>query len=419
MFCISSLKPQRDTQQHKGKSDLMGNYRFRLSDMIPNAWFYKLKDMSRTRKQNSIHPTKKKHQPISSSSSAKQPHVSQQRKSYYFTRDLTPQPSHITFYNNLASSPKVSDAHFPDPPRKSSKKRRSTKRNRSSNRSSPRLVTSSMSAGCSCRTSLESVSTKPDSTAEEYPNSPPDSSSEHESLLPEIGSDRCFTPSTFDGMVSWSTSCHCGDIVIDMDNKRISGKLNELDKLDGFDTVSQLDLPPIITKPALVKEMKKKETNEPIKFRRSSATFDEGNVHGSLSVKVVKEDIINTASKEQRKSFSSRKNTVNSPGMKLRINSPRIASRRIQGRKSVSSNSSSSSRRSLSESLAVVKSSQNPQKDFRESMVEMIVENNIRDSKDLEELLACYLSLNADEYHELIIKVFKQIWFDITDVGLE
>ncbi|XP_019184252.1 PREDICTED: transcription repressor OFP1-like isoform X1 [Ipomoea nil] len=89
-------------------------------------------------------------------------------------------------------------------------------------------------------------------------------------------------------------------------------------------------------------------------------------------------------------------------GLKLRTNSPRMG-RRIQGRKSVSS----------SQSFAVVKTSQDPRRDFRESMVEMIVENNIRASKDLEDLLACYLSLNSDEYHDLIIKVFKQIWFDM------
>lgn len=102
-------------------------------------------------------------------------------------------------------------------------------------------------------------------------------------------------------------------------------------------------------------------------------------------------------------------------GVKLRSNSPRIASRKIQGsgRKSVSS------RRSISESVAVVKKSEDPQRDFKESMVEMIMENNIRASKDLEDLLACYLSLNSDEYHDVIIKVFKQIWFDVTDVRLK
>lgn len=70
----------------------------------------------------------------------------------------------------------------------------------------------------------------------------------------------------------------------------------------------------------------------------------------------------------------------------------------------------------MSDSYAVVKSSADPRREFMESMVEMIVENNIRASKDLEELLACYLSLNSDEYHDVIISVFKQIWFDLNGV---
>lgn len=83
----------------------------------------------------------------------------------------------------------------------------------------------------------------------------------------------------------------------------------------------------------------------------------------------------------------------------------------------MSSNSSSGG--GVSESVAVVKSSKDPWRDFRESMVEMIVENNIRASKDLEELLACYLSLNSDEYHDLIVNVFKQIWFDFIHLRLK
>ncbi|GFY82451.1 ovate family protein 1 [Actinidia rufa] len=70
----------------------------------------------------------------------------------------------------------------------------------------------------------------------------------------------------------------------------------------------------------------------------------------------------------------------------------------------------------VGELRAVVKSSVDPQRDFRESMVEMILENNLKASKDLEDLLACYLQLNSDEYHEVIIEVFKQIWFDLAHV---
>lgn len=75
------------------------------------------------------------------------------------------------------------------------------------------------------------------------------------------------------------------------------------------------------------------------------------------------------------------------------------------------------------ESFAVVKSSFDPQKDFRDSMIEMIKEKRIRGPEELEELLACYLTLNSDEYHDLIIKVFRQVWFDLNqacfDTGLE
>ncbi|GER28122.1 ovate family protein [Striga asiatica] len=65
------------------------------------------------------------------------------------------------------------------------------------------------------------------------------------------------------------------------------------------------------------------------------------------------------------------------------------------------------------ESLAIVKASVDPERDFRESMVEMIMENNIWASKDLEDLLACYLSLNSNRYHGLIIRAFEQIWFGL------
>lgn len=61
--------------------------------------------------------------------------------------------------------------------------------------------------------------------------------------------------------------------------------------------------------------------------------------------------------------------------------------------------------------FAVVKASVDPQRDFRESMVEMIVQNQIRVSKDLEDLLASYLSLNSNQYHPFIINAFEQIWF--------
>jgi uncharacterized protein (TIGR01568 family) len=66
----------------------------------------------------------------------------------------------------------------------------------------------------------------------------------------------------------------------------------------------------------------------------------------------------------------------------------------------------------------VVKSSRDPRRDFRESMEEMIAENGIRTAADLEDLLACYLALNAAEYHDLIVEVFEHIWVTLTDVKM-
>lgn len=65
------------------------------------------------------------------------------------------------------------------------------------------------------------------------------------------------------------------------------------------------------------------------------------------------------------------------------------------------------------DSFAVVKSSFDPQKDFKDSMVEMIVEKKMSKPEELEELLACYLTLNSDEYHDMIIKVFRHVWFEL------
>ncbi|CAI9760147.1 unnamed protein product [Fraxinus pennsylvanica] len=62
------------------------------------------------------------------------------------------------------------------------------------------------------------------------------------------------------------------------------------------------------------------------------------------------------------------------------------------------------------DNFAVVKCSFAPEQDFRDSMVEMIREKGIRRPDELEELLACYLTLNCDKYHDLIIKVFQQVW---------
>lgn len=118
---------------------------------------------------------------------------------------------------------------------------------------------------------------------------------------------------------------------------------------------------------------------------------------------------------------------------KVRTYSPRTASRlevckikaiedmkkeKLKMKKKEAKKTRMESTASLDDSFAVVKCSYDPQKDFRDSMIEMIVENKINQPEQLEELLACYLSLNSDEYHDLIIKVFRQLWFDIDQTCL-
>ncbi|KAD3338118.1 hypothetical protein R6Q59_027162 [Mikania micrantha] len=154
------------------------------------------------------------------------------------------------------------------------------------------------------------------------------------------------------------------------------------------DVYGKVDLPPIITKPAKHEE-----------FGSGKWVIDGGKQ--GLTVKVAKDGI------------------TRSPVRKLKGNgySPRLGNRvRVNGING--GRRKNGSRRSLSESMAVVKTSVDPGRDFRESMVEMITVSKMKSSKDLEDLLACYLALNSDEYHELIINVFKQIWFECTDIRL-
>ncbi|KAJ0238634.1 Transcription repressor OFP8 [Hirschfeldia incana] len=74
------------------------------------------------------------------------------------------------------------------------------------------------------------------------------------------------------------------------------------------------------------------------------------------------------------------------------------------------SSRSFSSDYSKGESFAVVKKSRDPYKDFRTSMVEMIVERQIFGAAELQKLLQCFLSLNSLQHHNVIIQVFLEIY---------
>ena len=68
--------------------------------------------------------------------------------------------------------------------------------------------------------------------------------------------------------------------------------------------------------------------------------------------------------------------------------------------------------------IAVVKESDDPFRDFKQSMKQMIVEKEIYDKPDLEELLACFLQLNTASHRDVIVRAFADIWNDVVSERL-
>ena len=146
-------------------------------------------------------------------------------------------------------------------------------------------------------------------------------------------------------------------------------------------------------------------------------------------LKGTKIEELKSKSEKERKSLhvskdSQRRRTKKNP--KVRVYSPRTASKveicRIKALEDMRKSKLKMKKKEKEkiveettclESFAVAKCSFDPQQDFRDSMLEMITEKRISRPEELEELLACYLTLNSDEYHDLIIKVFRQVWFDL------
>ncbi|KAI3965326.1 hypothetical protein MKX01_023871 [Papaver californicum] len=63
--------------------------------------------------------------------------------------------------------------------------------------------------------------------------------------------------------------------------------------------------------------------------------------------------------------------------------------------------------------VALDKYSYDPREDFRESMVEVIMSNQIEEARDLRKLLNCYISMNSAEYRSIILEVFHEVCTNI------
>ncbi|KAL5067620.1 hypothetical protein RYX36_018507, partial [Vicia faba] len=84
--------------------------------------------------------------------------------------------------------------------------------------------------------------------------------------------------------------------------------------------------------------------------------------------------------------------------------------------KSSSSSSLKGFGRVGNEGVAVEKDSDDPYLDFRHSMLQMILENEICCKDDLRGLLNCFLELNLVEHHGIIIRAFTEIWNGVFSV---
>lgn len=344
----------------------MGNLRFRLSYILPNTWLKRMKDMGRGerqnggRGQNSRAPAEPAAPPVSK--------LLPNRASCYYSS--TTQGGRFSFSSGHR---KALDSPFPvEPPRNSKKKkplRASVAR--------PRLVASSVSAGCRSRELKADESLPPAKSPSETWTRRRD----------------CFVEFESDDVESWLHSGSCGftSSATDLD----SSKNSKLDEFE-LDSVSELKLPPISTKRA------------PKEVEFEDKTVD-GNSRNDQNAILVKE-------KSTSKKPSPAK--VGSPcrrhrRLRTRANSPRLASQKVHHQLPAAT---AQKGKGLPASVAVVKCSSDPQRDFRESMVAMIAENNIRSSEDLEELLACYLLLNSSEHHDVVVEAFRQIWFHLPDI---
>ncbi|XP_010912357.1 uncharacterized protein [Elaeis guineensis] len=64
----------------------------------------------------------------------------------------------------------------------------------------------------------------------------------------------------------------------------------------------------------------------------------------------------------------------------------------------------------VEESVVVVKESSDPYLDFRDSMLQMIMEMEIYAWDDLRDLLRRFLALNSPSHHHIILQAFAEIW---------
>uniref|UniRef100_A0A0D9WHP6 Transcription repressor n=1 Tax=Leersia perrieri TaxID=77586 RepID=A0A0D9WHP6_9ORYZ len=348
----------------------MGRRKFKLSDMMPNAWFYKLRDMRAARGSRGGGAMQR---PLSSSSSSSLVRGSRaaqhqmvgtprlgsssslpHRPSYYYTtrdRELPPPPIDVRF-SSLTLSP---------PTRTHRRRHRDGK-----------------------------VSVGP---TDGVVDASPGSSRRRRDVL--VGRDREFRRRA------------AADVIPDeedaVDVKVITSEADIIIDLGADDDTPERVLRPIVTRPAARRDLDWRDPSPEV------------NKHVDLAelMTTTTPRASSSASSEQSKP---RRSSVSSSSsrrhLKTRTNSPRLAA----ACRKAKHGKQSAPAPAVANSYPVVMASTDPRRDFLESIEEMIAANGIRDAGDLEDLLACYLSLNSDEHHDLIIEAFEQVWDGLASV---
>ncbi|XP_066368175.1 transcription repressor OFP1-like [Miscanthus floridulus] len=377
----------------------MGRRRFRLADMMPNSWFYKLRDMRRPRG----------HPPAVASggtASAMLPSSSPppQRGARSATRPASPRRGSVALPHRTSYYYPTRDRELPAPePRDATEEDRHRQRLPQQQSSPPscsrrrhRLGAVRVGRGLEALAGAHVDAHQSRRRRDMYVGR---DGSDEDDDVDEVRRPAAIAP--------YSVSCKViaseTDIVIDL----CSGGTADAERV----------LPPIVTRQAM-REVVRYE----VKDRHVVDVADTTPAGGS------------SASEQGSKSHPRRPSVSVGRRLRTRVNSPRLASTTTRSSRKSSSKPTTTPGASprktttttpapppppapLAESFAVVKSSADPRRDFRESMEEMIAEKGIRDAADLEDLLACYLALNAAEHHDLIVEVFEQIWASLAVAG--
>ncbi|KAL0659368.1 hypothetical protein Bca4012_079953 [Brassica carinata] len=171
----------------------------------------------------------------------------------------------------------------------------------------------------------------------------------------------------------------------------------------------------------LEQKPKRPEQNTEVKVKKPARRTGTSNSRETLvahqwqHLKETKLREVKLKADKQRKSMYLRRELGTKENSQVRVFSPRSSEKcRVKAIEDLKKAKQRAKEQEMeNESFAVVKCSSDPQKDFRDSMIEMIMENGINRPEELKELLVCYLRLNSDEYHDMIINVFQQVHNDL------